>query len=74
MSHQWKETLVEQLVTYVLEWNGKVIIIANVPARVYLETGERLFPPETVESLQQTVWEQRKPNCFVETPVFEFAG
>ena len=73
-SQQWTETLVEQLVTYVLEWNGKVILIENVPARVSLETGERLFSPETVERLQQMVWEGRKPARFVETPVFEFAG
>jgi hypothetical protein len=66
--------LVEQLVTYVLEWNGRVVIIENVPTRVSLETGERLFSPETVERLQQTVWEQREPARFVETPVFEFAG
>jgi hypothetical protein len=39
-----------------------------------VETGERLFAPETVERLQQTVWEQRKPQRVIETPVFEFAS
>jgi len=65
--------LVDQLVTYVLEWNGRVIIVENVPARVSLETGERLFSPETVERLQHMVWEGRKPSRFVETPALEFA-
>ena len=48
----WKETFEEQKVTYVLEQQGKVFIIENVPARVCRETGERLFAPETVERLQ----------------------
>jgi YgiT-type zinc finger domain-containing protein len=51
----WKETLVEQKVNYVLEMDGKFLIIENVPAQVCLETGERLFSPETVERLQQIV-------------------
>jgi YgiT-type zinc finger domain-containing protein len=69
----WKETLVEQKVTYTLELNGRFIIVENVPARICLETGEQLFSPETVERLQQTVWEQKEPNRMIEVPVFEFA-
>ena len=49
-----------------------LLIIENVPARVCRETGERLFAPETVERLQQIVWEQRTPTRVIETPVFEF--
>ena len=70
----WKETFEEQKVTYGLEQQGKVLIIENVSARVCRETGERLFAPETVERLQQIVWEQRKPARIVETPVFEFVA
>lgn len=68
----WQETFEEQKVTYVLEQQGKVLIIEHVPARVCRETGERLFAPETVERLQQIVREQRQPTRIVETPVFEF--
>ncbi len=68
-----KETLVECHVTYILEIDGEFIIIKNVPARVCLETGDRLFSPETVERLQQMVWGQREPSRVIETPVFEFA-
>jgi len=75
MRHEvWEETFEEQKVTYVLEQKGKVLIIEHVPARVCRETGERLFAPETVERLQQIVWEQRKPARIVETPVFEFVA
>ena len=69
-----KETLVDQRVTYSLEIDGKFIIIENVPARVCKETREQYFSPETVERLQQTVWEQKQPVRVIETPVFEFAG
>jgi YgiT-type zinc finger domain-containing protein len=68
----WEETFEEQKVTYVLEHQGKVLIVENVPARVCKETGERLFAPETVERLQHIVWEQRQPTRIIETPVFEF--
>jgi YgiT-type zinc finger domain-containing protein len=74
VTHEWKETFVDQKVTYTIELDGKFIIVENVPARVCVETGERLFAPETVERLQQTVWEQRKPHRVIETPVFEFAS
>ena len=73
-TYKWKETLVEQRVTYTIEVDGKFIIVENVPARVCLETGERFFAPETVERLQQTVWESRRPHRVIETPVFEFAA
>jgi YgiT-type zinc finger domain-containing protein len=73
-SQEWKETFVEQKVTYTIELDGKFIIVENVPARVCVETGERLFAPETVERLQQTAWERRKPRRVLETPVFEFAS
>ncbi|NIT70455.1 YgiT-type zinc finger protein [candidate division KSB1 bacterium] len=74
MKRNWQEPLVEQKVTYILELEGKFIIIENVPARVNVETGEQYFSPEVVEQLQQTVWEEKKPNRVVETPVFEFAS
>ena len=68
------ETFIERKVTYTIEMDGKFIIVENVPARVCVETGERFFAPETVEQLQHTVWERRKPRRVIETPVFEFAS
>lgn len=69
----WRETFVEQKVTYVLEQRGRAVIVEHVPASVCVETGERFFAPDIVERLQQIVWEQRQPTRVVETPVFEFA-
>lgn len=73
-ANNWNETFVERKVTYSIEFDGKFILIENVPARVCLETGERLFSPETVERLQKTVWEQKEPKRVIATPVFEFAA
>ena len=69
----WQEPLAEQKVTYILELEGKFIIVENVPARVNVETGEQYFSPAVVEQLQQTIWEEKKLQRIIETPVFEFA-
>jgi len=69
-----EETFVEQKVTYTLEIEGRFIIVEHVPARVSVKTGERYFSPETVERLQQIVWEGKSPSRVVETPVFEYPG
>ena len=72
-THEWKETMVERKVTYTVEVEGKLMVVENVPARVCVETGEQFFSPETVERLQQMIWEQRKPTRVIEVPVYEFA-
>lgn len=66
--------MIEKRVTYTLEVNGKFFMIENVPARVCEETGESFFSPETVERIQQMIWEQEKPKRVIETPVYEFRG
>ena len=70
----WRETLVDKRVTYSIEVDGRFVIIEDVPARVNVETGERYFSPETVERLQQAVWEQCQPVRTIETPVYEYAA
>ena len=70
----WKETMVEQRVTYTLEKEGKFYIVENVPARVCVETGEQFFSPETVERLQKIIEGQGKPKKVIETPVYEYAA
>ncbi|MYC97571.1 MAG: hypothetical protein F4X14_21675 [Caldilineaceae bacterium SB0661_bin_32] len=69
----WNETLVEQSVSYHIEVDGQLLLVENVPARVNVETGERYFAPDTVERLQQAVWERRPPVRTVQTPVYEYA-
>ena len=68
------EPLFEQTVTSRVEIDGQLLLIENVPARVNIETGERYFAAETVERLQQAVWEQRRPVRTIQTPVYEYAS
>ena len=44
----WDETFVETKVTYHIEIAGRSILVRNVPARLNVETGERMFSPEIV--------------------------
>lgn len=67
-----EEEFVAQNVTYTLQTAGRFVVVENVPARVSLRTGERFFSPETVERLQQIVWDQKAPVRVVETPVFQY--
>ncbi len=67
-----EETFIDTKVNYTLEMEGKFYVIENVPARVCRETGEQLFSPETVEKLQRTIWEKKKPKRVIETPVYEY--
>jgi hypothetical protein len=74
MNKYQEENLVERLVTYTLEFEGKFYIIKNVPARVNDETGEQFFSPTTVERLHGTILGHAKPQKVVETPVYEYTG
>ena len=67
------ETMTETTVTYTLQVDGKFCIIEHVPARVSNETGEQLFSPETVDRLQRTIWDNKKPKRVIQTPVYDYA-
>jgi YgiT-type zinc finger domain-containing protein len=67
-----KETFVPETVTYTIDIEGKLLVIEHVPARVCLETGERLFSAETVERIQHLISNKQKPTRVMEVPVFEF--
>jgi len=68
-----QETYLETTVTYTFELEGKFYIIENVPARVCLETGEKLFSPATVERLQEIIGQNQPPKRLIQTPVYEFS-
>jgi len=64
----------EQRVTYTIQMDDKLVVVEHVLAKVCDQCGERLYSPETVERLQETVWEQRSPSRVLQTPVFDFAA
>jgi YgiT-type zinc finger domain-containing protein len=68
-----KETMIETEVTYALEHGCRFYIIKQVPARVCKETGEQFFAPETVEHIQEIIRSKKKPEHYIETPVYKYA-
>lgn len=68
----WNDTLVEEKVTFHIELDEQLFLIENVPARINVETDEKHFSPETVERLQQVVWERCRPVRTIETLVYEY--
>lgn len=49
-------------VTYTIQIADKFVLVEHVPAQVCGQCGEHLYSPETVERLQQTVWDERSPS------------
>ncbi len=66
--------VVERKVSYTIEFKGRLNIVEHVPARECLQCGERLYSPETVEKIQKAIWQNRKPDRVVETPVIDFVA
>ncbi len=74
MSNERRETFVNRIINYTMSFNGRVVVIENVPCRECLETGEQLFSPETFDRIQQIVWSEQTPVRLIETAVFDFAS
>jgi len=68
------EQFIEKEIAYILETEDGIVIVENVPARVSVQTGERLFAPAVVEQLQALIWNRNQPKRVVQTPVYEFAA
>ena len=68
-----QDRMIDKLVTYTLNYQGKFFIIENVPARVSEETGDEFFSPETVEHIQNCIKQHKKPDRVIETPVYNYA-
>ncbi|RRR69667.1 MAG: hypothetical protein EI684_15030 [Candidatus Viridilinea halotolerans] len=71
---KWNEPLEIQQVTYILDLGTEIIVIEHVPARVNVETGERLFAPETVAKIQRMLQSRQTPARVISAPVFDFAA
>ena len=72
--HPWKDLLVDKNVNYLMEVDGALVIVEQVPARVNPETGEQLFSPKTVKHLKEMVKEGKNPTRVIETPVYEYSA
>lgn len=55
------------------EYNGRVIILENVPAEVCRQCGEILIRPGVLKEAQRLVWSEKKPKRTAQVPVYDLA-
>ncbi|HEX8393239.1 MAG TPA: hypothetical protein VF665_12915 [Longimicrobium sp.] len=55
MQSQVDDGLVDELVTFSMEFRGRTVVVEEVPARVDPETGERFFSAETYDRLHAII-------------------
>jgi len=60
-------------VTHPQEYEGKIIILENVPAEVCRQCGEVLIRPDVLEKMQQVVWSEAAPRRTAHIPVYDLA-
>jgi len=63
----------EELIRYVQEYKGVVVIVENVPADVCQQCGEQFIRPEIADKIQRLVWDAPKPKRTAEVPVYDLA-
>ena len=68
-----KGELESKLIRYLQEYQGRVIIIENVPAEVCTQCGEPLLHPDVVEKLQKIVWGEAAEAKPVSVDSYDFA-
>ncbi len=64
----------QQSVTYTQWYQGRLIVIENVPAWVCGQCGETYYDPDVVERLQALIWSDAEPKRVIEAPVYDFVG
>ncbi|MDQ1273213.1 MAG: hypothetical protein QG591_1843 [Planctomycetota bacterium] len=67
-------TIADRKVSYTIEDKRRLHIIEHVPAKECLQCGERLYSPKKVENIQKAIWQKRKPDRFIETPVIDYVS
>ena len=67
-------TMVDREVSYTIEFKGRLHIREHVPAKECLQCGERLYSTETVEKIQNAIWQNRKSDRFIETRVVDYVS
>ena len=63
--------LEDRLITHPHYYEGKIIILENVPAEICRQCGEVLLGPAVVERLQKAVWTDKAPKRTAQVPVYD---
>ena len=61
----------EKRITHPQQYEGKIIILENVPAKVCRQCGEVLLAPNVVGQLQKVVWAAGAPKRTAQVPVYD---
>ena len=69
-----KGKLEETLTTYTQWFEGRLIVIENVPASVCTQCGEVYYDPDVVEQVQSIIWSGETPLRVIEAPVYDLRG
>lgn len=65
--------LKQETVKYTQWYQGRLIVIENVPAWVCDNCGETYYDPEIVERIQTLIWSDAEPTRVIEAPVYDLA-
>jgi len=60
---------VHQLVTYIQWYEGKLVLVENVPAEICPNCGEQYFSPEVADKVQHAITAQTSSKT-LSVPVF----
>lgn len=63
----------EELVNEVFQFDGKPVLVENIPAQVCVRCGEEIFTRETTEKVHLLVHGKAKPIKSVQMDVFAYA-
>ncbi len=65
--------LEDKRITHPQQYDGKIIILENVPAEVCRQCSEVLLSPDILERVQKLVWSAATPKRTARVPVYDFA-
>ena len=65
--------LEERSIRHIMEYEGRIVVVENVPALVCTQCGESVLWPDVAEKLQQIVWGEVPRAGTVEVDSYDFA-
>ncbi len=63
--------LLSRKITNPQEYDGKVVILENVPAEVCQQCGDVLVDPDVLKKIQKIVWSGAEAKRSVNVPVYD---
>lgn len=58
-------------ITHAQQYQGRIVILENVPAEVCRQCGEVLLRPGVLDRLQDLVWAEGTPKRTAQVPVYD---